>query len=199
MRRSKRFSAAIRGAGVASLFLTAAMLAGAPARADDTIKRPGDHPSYSVELEPHLLLGWGGWGYGGSGYGFGGRFGIPIVSNGFVPTINNSVAISFGMDFVHYDCWYNGNCALNRLDFPVTMQWNFYVAHHWSVFGEPGLFIYHGFVGDCPAGPAFCNRPTETGISPAFFVGGRYHFSDTAALTMRIGYPTFAIGFSFFL
>jgi hypothetical protein len=30
-------------------------------------------------------------------------------------------------------------------------------------------------------------------------VGGRYHFNDRISLTMRIGYPSFAIGISFFL
>jgi hypothetical protein len=203
MRRNKRFSVAGPGALVASLLLALVMLSDAPARADDTIKRPGDHPSYSVEIEPHLLIGWGGWGnfYGGNGWGVGARFGIPIVQNGFVPSINNSVAISFGVDIVHYDgCWWNqfGNCNANYFDFPVTLQWNFFVAHHWSVFGEPGLFIYHGFLSDCPGPNVACNaRPSDTGIAPAFFIGGRYHFSNTMALTMRLGFPTFSLGFSF--
>ncbi len=200
MKRNKRFSAVVRGALAASLLLTLVMLSDGPARADDTIKRPGDHPAYSVEIEPHLLIGWGGWGnfYGNSGWGTGVRFGIPIVSNGFIPTINNSVAISFGLDIVHYDCWYrNGNCDANYLDFPVTLQWNFYVAQHWSVFGEPGLFVYHGFLQDCPPGSNCGPRPSDTGVWPAFFVGGRYHFSNTTALTMRLGFPTFSLGFSF--
>jgi hypothetical protein len=29
--------------------------------------------------------------------------------------------------------------------------------------------------------------------------GGRYHFTDKIALTMRAGYPAFSIGVSFFL
>jgi hypothetical protein len=200
MRRNKRFPAAARGAIAASLLLTLVMLSDAPARADDTIKRPGDHPSYSVEIEPHFLLGWSDF-YGGTGWGVGARFGIPIVSNGFIPTINNNVAVSFGVDIVHYDgCWWNnfGNCSANYFDFPVTLQWNFFVAQHWSVFGEPGLFVYHGFLADCPGPGVTCNgRPSDTGVRPAFYVGGRYHFNNTTALTMRLGYPTFSLGFSF--
>ena len=30
------------------------------------------------------------------------------------------------------------------------MQWNFWLSTHWSVFGEPGLVIFHGFFEDCP-------------------------------------------------
>jgi hypothetical protein len=167
-----------------------------PASADDTIKHPGDHPSYSVEIEPHVLLGWDNV-YAGSAFGIGGRFTIPIVQNGFVPTINNSVGIGFGLDVMFYEnCYYRGPCSATYLDFPVVMQWNFFVAKRWSVFGEPGLFIYHGFLPDCPNGVA-C--PQVTGIEPALFLGGRYHLSDSTSLTMRIGFPSFSFGFSFFL
>ncbi|MDP9036276.1 MAG: hypothetical protein M3O50_15855 [Myxococcota bacterium] len=183
-----------------AVFAATALVCGATS-ADNTIKRPGDHPSYHVEIEPHLSLGSGRWDnyYAAGGYGVGVRFGIPVVDNGFVSTINNSVAISFGLDITHYDgCWYHGGCSANYLDFPVTMQWNFYVAQRWSVFGEPGLAIYHGFISDCPAGFQCPFTPTVTGIQPAFYVGGRYHFSDTTALTLRLGFPNFSFGFSFF-
>jgi len=171
------------------------------ARADDTIKRPGDHPDYSVEIEPHGVFGWSDF-YGGNGFGVGGRFSIPVVQNGFVPKLNNSVAVSFGLDFLHYSgCAYNVNnigCGANYLFFPVALQWNFFVAQQWSVFGEPGLFIYHGFYDtDVCNGIRFCNTPTATGVNPAFYAGGRYHFNEHVALTMRIGYPTISIGVSF--
>src|SRR5262245_18376296 len=77
-----------------------------PAAAESIIKNPGDHPDYKFELEPHGVFGWGHL-YVGSGYAFGVRGSIPIVDNGFVPSINNSVAISFGLDWVRYSgCYY---------------------------------------------------------------------------------------------
>jgi hypothetical protein len=186
------------------------------AYADDTIKHPGDHPKYSVEIEPHGLWSWRHYYYApNDGFGLGVRVSIPIVENGFVPSINNNVAISFGVDWVHYsgaDCYYYGPppnpqnpgpCYVlgdaNYLFFPVAMQWNFFVAQRWSVFGEPGLAIYHGFFDYCynvPPGTR-CPSPTQTGIDFAFYAGGRFHFSDHATLTMRIGYPTFSVGVSF--
>ena len=177
--------------------LVALLLASAPARADDTIKHPGDHPQYSVEAEPHVLLGWGG-GWGG-GLGVGGRFSIPVVSNGFVPTINNSVAIGFGLDVMFYNgCYYSGGaCSATGFVFPVVMQWNFFVAQRWSVFGEPGLAIYHNSWncnGGCPGG-----QPADTFLEPALYLGGRYHVTDSISLTMRIGFPAFSFGGSFFL
>ncbi len=183
-------------------FFAAPLLLSSIARADDTIKHPGDHPDYGVEIEPHGLLGWwGGPGYTGDGFGIGARFSIPVVKNGFIKTINNSVAITFGGDVLFYSgCWYyNGNCSATYLDFPVAMQWNFFVAQHWSVFGEAGLYLYHGFFNDCPFQNGCPGTPTETGIYPAFFAGARYHFNDKVSLTMRLGFPTASIGVSFFL
>jgi hypothetical protein len=169
-----------------------------PARADDTIKHPGAHPAYNFEVEPHLLLGWDNV-YANDGYGLGVRFSIPIVDNGFVSTINNSVAISFGLDLVHYDgCWYRGDCQANYIHLPVVMQWNFYVASRWSVFGEPGLVIYHGFFDDCPPDVGCPGRPRVTSIEPALYLGGRYYFNDKMSLTMRIGFPSISVGISFF-
>jgi hypothetical protein len=178
----------------ASLLLPLAI--SAPAAADDTIKRPGDHPDYGVELEPHALLGFGDVSSGAT-FGLGGRASIPIVQNGFIRSINNSVAITFGLDVLWYQsCYYHGPCSATSLELPVAMQWNFFVAQRWSVFGEPGIYIYHGFLPDCPAG---IPCPTATGVLPAFYVGGRYHISDSVSLTMRLGYPAFSFGVSFFL
>jgi hypothetical protein len=171
------------------------------ASADDTIKHPGDHLNYSVELEPHVLLGWDGV-YNEGGLGFGGRASIPIVQNGFVPSINNSVAISFGLDFAFYGGCYQyedpGHCGATYLQIPVAMQWNFWVAQQWSVFGEPGLEIYHGFLGGCDGMHAGCVTPSVTGALPALWIGGRYHLNESTALTLRIGFPAISFGVSFF-
>ena len=183
----------------ALLLSLSGLLAARSASADDTIKHPGDHPKYAVEIEPHVLLGWN-YIYPGDAWGIGGRFSIPVVQNGFVPSINNSVAVSFGVDALFYNaCWYHQDCSATYLDFPVTLQWNFFVAQHWSVFGEPGLMLYHGFFNDCPPGSTCPGVPEATGISPVIFLGGRYHLSDSTALTLRIGFPTFSFGFSFML
>jgi len=197
----------------AAAVLAVAMASTRSATADDTISRPGDHPHYSVEIEPHGLWGWTHYGYApDDGFGLGARFSIPIVENGFVPSINNSVAIGFGGDWLHYSgdrCYYdnnphfNGPCYdvgdANYLFFPVVMQWNFFVAKKWSVFGEPGLVIYHGWFDYCAGAPAgaSCGNPTATGVDFALWVGGRYHFNEHVALVLRVGYPTFSFGVSF--
>ncbi len=180
--------------------------------AQSTIKRPGDRPNYSFEAEPHLALGlFDPPGYGaGTGLGFGFRGTVELVKNGFIPKLNNSVGIGFGLDYLRYDGWqgprgyceerYSGPagvpiCArvsgvgdgnVNYFFIPVVMQWNFWLHRRWSVFGEPGVALY-----------------VEDGrfkFDPfLFYAGGRFHITDSVALTMRIGYPTFSLGVSFLL
>ena len=189
----------------AGLALAFALVAPA-AQADSTIRTPGDHPHYAIEVEPHGLLGFfGPWG-SGLGFGAGLRLSIPVMQNGFIPKINNSVAITFGGDFMHYDsgCYYlNYGCnGSNALYFPVALQWNFFVAQKWSVMGEVGAAPYYDFYTDyCGTLPLsqqpYCSTPSHFSVAPVFNAGARYHFSEHVALTMRVGYPSISVGVSF--
>jgi hypothetical protein len=147
------------------------------ARADEhsIIRSPGDHPSYIFEAEPHFMIGYAGPFNEGSnvGLGFRGSFNI---ANGFVPSINDTVGIGVGFDFAP---------GSGHVYAPIVLQWNFWLSTHWSVFGEPGI--------------AFGSGNSDTSVFPAFFVGGRFHFNEHVALTLRMGYPDFAVGVSFFL
>jgi hypothetical protein len=183
-----KLSRAVLALLFACVFISAT--AGVASAGDNTIRQPGDHPNYIIEMEPHLILGW----YDGfspgydTGFGFGGRFTIPIVKNGFIPTINNTVGIGFGADFIYYGCGAlvcNGHAA-DLLSFPVVMQWNFYVAQRWSVFGEPGFSLNYASA-----------LPNTFFPNPVFEVGGRYHFNEHVALTARLGFPYFSLGVSF--
>jgi hypothetical protein len=179
----------------------------APARADTpTLKQPGDHPRYTFEAEPHLLLGVLNPPGPGQDFGFGAGFRgtLTLVRNGFIKSINNSIGIGFGFDWLYYNrgsyiCTEpsantpNGQLCLahkydtaNYFDFPVVMQWNFWLTRHWSVFGEPG-------------GEFRLVSPGKDRFDPLVFVGGRYQLSDTVSLTLRVGYPSFSAGASFFL
>lgn len=158
----------------------AVVLACADARADEQsiIKQYGEHPNYVFEAEPHGIIGFGypfdannDW----LGFGFRGTF---HITDGFVKGINDSIGVGVGIDFAPGGPGY--------FFIPVVMQWNFWVTTHWSVFGEPGI----GFTNSTP------NHPP---LDPVFFAGGRYHFSDHLALTLRLGYPDVSVGLSFFL
>jgi hypothetical protein len=160
---------------LASLAVFAAALSPALAKADEhsIIRSPGDHPPYIFEAEPHLLVGYSGPFDDGGNFGVGFR-GTVHIANGFVPSINDSVGVGFGIDIAT-----NGHVLI-----PIVMQWNFWLSTHWSVFGEPGFAIGSG---------------DRTVLWPSFYAGGRFHFTDRIALTMRVGYPDFSLGVSFFL
>ena len=186
------------------------------AQEQNIIKRPGDHPTYSVELEPHVVFA--PFGFHSSGWGLGARASIPIVKNGFVPTINNNVAIGFGLDWIHDSnyCYYNyyydprlypyayACPSVNSFHVPIVLQWNFFLSTHFSVFGEAGLQPWWASYGPCyapapgaPGGVVQVDCPNTSGLDVALFAGGRYHFSDGAALTVRVGYPYISAGVSF--
>jgi hypothetical protein len=183
---------------LSAAFVTVPAFVSSSARADDTIKHPGDHPQYRVELEPHGIFAWdptySAWRNVGLGPGF--RASIALLDNGFIPKINNNVAITFGTDFAIHPC--GGNCITAFFfHFPVALQWSFYVAKNWSVFGELGPDFIAGWYNGACGGRGFdCGNFT---VRPAFFAGGRYHFNEKISLTMRLGYPMFTVGVSFFL
>lgn len=60
-------------------------------RVDIRTPHTGSRP---FQLDVHAGFTW--WGVG---FASGARFGIPILNNGFVPSINNAVYINFGADF----------------------------------------------------------------------------------------------------
>jgi hypothetical protein len=138
-----------------------------------TIKQPGNHPMYGFEAEPHIFLA-----PFDDTLGAGFRGTVPVVDNGFIKTINNSVGVGFGVDFSNDHIW-----------FPVVMQWNFFLSDRWSVFGEPGIALHRHQRGR-----------SHTDIDPLIiYAGGRLHFNDTLALTLRVGRPTVSLGLSILL
>jgi hypothetical protein len=185
--------------------LAVSLLVASPALAEGTIKNPEDHPHYIAELEPHLLFRNDN--YFATGIGVGGRFSFPIVDPGFIKGINDTIAIGTGLDvFFLNDCYYRNQvgCGETVFSIPLVMQWNFYVAPHISVFGEPGFELYFYNFNDCPAG-FVCNGYDRTHFAPFVFYGGmRYHFNDTIAITPRIGFDNYgafmvSFGVSFFV
>lgn len=204
----------MRAIAATACALVIALGAGA-ADAQSTIRQPGARVMYSFELEPHVAFGvFDPPGRPiGSGIGFGLRAAIPIIENGFVRTINNSIAISFGLDWLYYygSALTVGRCARTApsggglaetcvdvdgpiggtshyVYIPTAMQWNFWLSDTFSVFGEPGTTIYYE--------KGRFEERGHLGLRPLLQVGGRWHFARRAMLTLRVGYPTQSLGVS---
>jgi hypothetical protein len=106
-----------------------ALLAAPGAFAQSVIKRPGVHPQYVLEAEPHGLVGP----FPDFFPGIGVRGTVELLDPGFVTSINDTIGIGFGADYA------------KRVVVPIVLQWNFYLHRNWSVFGEPGLAVAEKF------------------------------------------------------
>lgn len=167
----------------------AALAAASRAEAQLIIKQPDNHPDYRAELEPHgnLVLFHGSVlsrrGFPrGYGVGVGAGFRATIeVADPVIPTINNTIGVTFGADFTSH-------AGTLRIWNPIGVQWNFFLTERWSVFGDFGFLLRsdRDFYGDVHA-------------DLFFMAGGRLHLSERVALTMRIGYPFVSFGGSFFV
>ncbi|MCB9594153.1 MAG: hypothetical protein H6719_15585 [Sandaracinaceae bacterium] len=159
------------------------------------IERPhtGGRP---FQLDIHGGFTW--WGVGAA---TGIRFGIPLVENGFVDSINNAVYLNFGFDFywIRWRCQSLGMGNCNNWDynagfgFPVTLHWEFYFSENWSAFAEVGgQFFIH---------PAWWDHGNfdwrEPGMWFVWTVGGSFHVSENFLLTLRVGSPYIAFGLTF--
>lgn len=150
-----------------------ALLAGPTAGAQSIIRNPSSHPQ-GPELEPHLTFG-----PFDTDLGAGFRATFQIGKNNFVSSINNSVGVGVGLDYLQR-C--RGGCGGGYLVVPVVMQWSFYLTRAWSVFAEPGVLARF----DGALHPVFMTQ-----------LGARWHFKDTVTLTMRVGWPYWSVGVSF--
>ncbi len=169
---------------VGAVFALAATLAPAVVHAETNIRQP-----FSGDRRPFQLDVHGGFSHFGLGVATGVRFGIPIVQNGFVRSINNAVYINFGGDFY----WVKHS---NRYDpavgFPVTLHWEFYFTDRWSAFAELGFNIFLDprlFRGD--------GWHWSPGHWIVGAIGGRFHINQMIALTLRLGNPYSAFGVTF--
>jgi hypothetical protein len=173
------------------------------ARADVVLRAEAPQPPnesisvYPVEIEPHLALGPGNV-YGASGYGAGVRFGVPVAF-GHLGSVPQNLAVGLGLDLLHYDnCYFGTNCGANYLLVPAAAQWNVFVTQPVNVFAEGGVYLYKGWFTGCgPGDGPGCAPPSDFGLLPTFALGGRFRMAPSAALTLRIGYPTTTLGVSF--
>jgi hypothetical protein len=191
----------------AALAVLGVLLTLAP-RTRAQIKSPGAHARYSVELEPHLVVQHSGhWRGDGAGFGPGFRATIPIVQNGPIPSINNSMGLGFGIDWSIFggcQAYFNDDeCNVNQVWVPIVVQWNFFFTPVISVFGEVGGAVVHRELSDRRnCGMIDASECTATDLDlfePVFFGGGRFSFSRNVGLVVRVGVPYISIGADFLL
>ena len=183
----------VASAAASTLVLSSASVA----HAQSIITNPGQHPQ-TWELEPHLNIRGLLLPESDPGFGLGIRATIPVTRNGFVPSINNSVGIGFGLDWLAYR-----GAGLNQFVAPVVMQWNFFLTKAWSVFAEPGV-AFNFYTESCndyygrERGRYYGRNCHRDVLEPHLGVGARWHFKPDMALTLRLANTYFSAGISWF-
>jgi hypothetical protein len=189
---SSRVSRSVLSCSVVGAFALTPQLG----HAESIIDQPGNHPKYSVELEPHLILGWANIDTNdpfphrvdfnnNAGFGPGLRVSIPLLDNGFVKTVNNDIALGLGIDWAHY----YGSADANVFWIPIVMQWNFHLTTLITVFGEPGAAFRY----------VTAHGNGELRADGVLQVGAKFMFSRYMGLTLRAGYPYFSAGLTLLL
>ena len=149
------------------------------------IKRPHTGPRPDV-IDVHAGIGAYFFGLGG-----GARYTMNVMGNGFVPSINNAVGISFGADVLAHTPYKCDGWDVS-LSLPVTMQWAFYLTRSWTVFAELGTTFWIHPMGRCG------------GIISDYFdmwfifgPGAIWNITESSHMIFRLTYPYFQVGYAF--
>lgn len=175
------FATMIRSLTVAPAAFLAVVLAALLAGAGAAEAQAGPPPS--VRLDIHGDFGW----Y--NTFGAGARVDIPIVRDGFLrsSSVKDDLSLSPGVELFSAYYVYHGFGVIPM----VMLQWNIYFAQHFSFLVEAGIALLFG--------PSGWNRHYyDSFIAPTGQLGFRWHFSDSVALLVRVGWPAGAqIGVAF--
>mgnify|MGYP006979933256 FL=1 len=140
----------------------------------------------------HTIDVFGGFHYWGRGLAAGFRYGIPLIPQGPIKSINNAFFLTIGADLYFIDNDRDGYWGLG-LGIPIMVHWEFYFTDRWSAFAELGPNIV--FDDQFFAGDGFYWTPAWI----AFAVGGQYHIGKDFGLVLRVGTPYVSFGVQFAL
>ncbi|PTL82414.1 hypothetical protein DAT35_16490 [Vitiosangium sp. GDMCC 1.1324] len=188
------------GCLVAVVFLAVLMPEQARAQGDsNSMSSPGGLKDAGTHERSPMLSFFGllPWGYG-TGIGVAGRYTLPILKDGFIPPLNDSVELEFGGDV-----WFGGqNFGLGRdysyvgLAIPVEGRWTFHFTPKFSAYGKASVGWYFNFWSnnvDDIAGASYGGFYANVGA------GVLYDINGTIALRGEVGATGLkaGVGFSF--
>ena len=124
------------------------------------------------------------WGVGAMGW-----FTLPLVHDGFIPRVNDSFDLEFGLIYgVNlWLGWYGfygfGGAPPMFLTPLVAARWNFFLTGDWTVFAMVKLGVGIGL-----------NYPGLTHFVGGFIVGGQYRLTKDMSLRLETGWPYTSVG-----
>lgn len=134
------------------------------------IGRPG--AGYGTGLNISVLGSFGGYG-GAVGAGIGGVFGFPLLREGFIPSLNDSFHLEFGM-FTNVGFYSFGGDAVYFSPF-AGARWDFNIVESFTAFAA------------IRTGPAIGLSRVGTTVYFDGMVGGFWRFAKPVALRFELG------------
>jgi hypothetical protein len=150
---------------------------------------------------PHMLslllnVPW----YYGFGIGAGVRYTLPVVHDGFIPKLNDSFELEFGLDYVWRRWGYVGgfgNLNYHSIIIPIEARWTFYFFPNFAAYAKAGLGIDIGFGGGAVFGPFGTVGAGPTVYHNLLAPGLLWEVSDAVHLRAELGYWGFKAGVGF--
>ncbi|MCY1083306.1 hypothetical protein [Archangium lansingense] len=172
----------------AALLTSSLLLASGDSRASEDAERSSDGESAvrrtgalldrSPQTRDHMIsvFAFPSW-YYGLGMGAAARYTLPIVHDGFIPSLNDSVELEFGGDI-----WFGGSGGFTytALGIPAEGRWTFHITDRFDAYAKIGL----GWV------LAFTNTSGVNSVGGLYVTGGpgvAYRVADAVALRAEIG------------
>ena len=137
-----------------------------------------------------LPYGRFGWGYGFP-LGVGARYYLPLVHDGFIPSINDSFGLEVGADV----SLINGSAWVPFLLIPVEARWNLHFLPNLAGYLKVGLALEMSFSSYCFAN--VCRNGFGAGVEPIGAIGIMLNLTPAIALRIEAGYPWLKIGLGF--
>jgi len=163
----------------------------APASAEE-----GGIKDSSPKSRPQMVSAFTGIHYGHfAGYGFplqiGGRYYIPIVPDGFIPSLNDEFGLEFGLDFTFTflsNAWsYRDDSVLLGFGVPADAMWDFHFSPRFDAYAKLG-FVF---------GTVFLENYGGFWWTIRSAVGLRLKLTDMLYFRAEVGYPSIMAGLGF--
>jgi hypothetical protein len=156
---------------------------------------PESIKDFSAHARPQMISVFTGLHYGHfAGYGFpmliGGRYSIPIMPDGFLPTINDEFGLEFGLDFdfTFLSDIYKDSVLLG-FGIPADAYWDFHFSAKFDAYAKLGFVI----------GSVFNSGYDGFWWTFRSAVGLRLKLNDVMYFRAEVGYPALLAGLGFAL
>ncbi len=163
------------------------------ANAENAFKKADGLLDNSPKNRQHMISAFAfiPWWYG-LGFGVAGRYAIPIVHNGFIPRLNDSVELEFGAD-VYYSRWLDWNYY--GFVFPVEGRWTFHLTPKFSAYGKASLGLRFSYLSYSKYHDDLDLSAIHWGLSSGIL----YQFNESMAFRAELGVSGLMAGIGFSL